>query len=303
MKTFYPDTMTVPEIHKLMVGGVAPRPIALISTLSEKNIPNLAPYSFFNIMSINPTMVAFSTTYRGSERGNKDTHNNLLQTRQCTISVVPHSLVQQINVSAVEFDAKVDEFEKTGLTPLASTIVKPARVSESPFHLECELFLMINSGGKPGAGNIAICKVLAIHIDESKFTEGYVDPVKMDLVGRMSADFYSRADSSSVFTVPRPAYKNCIGFEGLPEFVRNSKILTGNSIGLLANQMSFPTKDDVSSWEHERNISVFSDEIVALSKAGASEKIEIFIENLLNTSQNASDVSGALNLISIINNN
>jgi flavin reductase (DIM6/NTAB) family NADH-FMN oxidoreductase RutF len=209
MLHYEPKDLSVPEVHRLLLGGVAPRPIALVSTISKDGINNLSPFSFFNAFGANPPVVAFSPSRRGRDSTLKDTYNNLLATKECVIQVVTHSMVEQVSLASAEFPPEYDEFIKSGLTPIDSDIVKSKRVKESPFQMECKL-LEIKSFGDGGASaNIAICEVLKFHVAEDLFTDGIIDPVKIDLVARMSGDFYSRA-KEGVFIVEKPIGKNVL---------------------------------------------------------------------------------------------
>ena len=247
MLHYEPKDLTVPEVHRLLLGGVAPRPIALASTISKDGITNLSPFSFFNAFGANPPIVAFSPSRRGRDASLKDTYNNLMDTKEVVIQVVTHSMVEQVSLASAEYPSDIDEFLKSGLTPIDSDLVKPKRVKESPFQMECKL-LEIRSFGNAGASaNIAICEVLKFHVAEDLFTNGIIDPVKIDLVARMSGDFYSRA-SSDVFTLKMPGKKNCIGYDQLPESIKKSEIYSANDLAKLGNVESFPSKEEVEGF-------------------------------------------------------
>jgi len=239
------------QVQTYLLGGVVPRPIALVSTLSEKGLPNLAPFSFFNVFGVNPPTVAFSSTRRIRDCSNKDTYSNLVATKECVIQAVTHSMVQQISLASSDFADDVDEFAKSGLTPVASDLVKPSRVAESPFQLECRLQQMVSLGDGPGSGNLAICEVLKFHIAEEIFDKGAVHPDRIDLVARMGADFYVRATGSAVFTVAKPGRVVGIGFDQLPKFVRESSVLTGNQLAQLAGVERIPVDREVAAFQKE----------------------------------------------------
>lgn len=207
MKTFDVAGLTIPQKMLLFQAGIAPRPIAFVSTISADGINNLAPFSFFNIFGVNPVIVGFSPSRRGRDGTLKDTYNNLMATKECVIQVVTHALVHKSNLASKEFPASVDEFKETGLTPIASELVKPFRVKESPFQMECRLNQMIPLGNGPGSGNLALCEVLKLHVSEAVMSEGnahQIDPHKLDLVARMGQDFYARASGAAVFAVKKP---------------------------------------------------------------------------------------------------
>jgi len=243
MKTFRPGEISHPELHKILLSGVAPRPIALVSTVDAHGVVNLSPYSFFNAFSSNPPIVAFGPAHRATDGTEKDTYNNLLATGECTISTVTYGMVEQVNVSSCNYPPNVDEFVKSGLTKRASRFVKPPGVAESPFMLECRLVQMIDLAPEvKGSGNLAICRVECIHVTHSVFTGNVIDPHKMDLVGRMGLSWYARANGKALFEVHQPKW-NGIGFDELPEHIRLSTILTGNDLARLAGVKDLPKRD------------------------------------------------------------
>ena len=245
MLHYEPKDLSVPEVHKLLLGGVAPRPIALVSTISKDGINNLSPFSFFNAFGANPPVVAFSPSRRGKDATLKDTYNNLSAVKECVIQAVTHSMVEQVSLASAEYAPEVDEFIKSGLTPIDSDIVKPKRVKESPFQMECKL-LELKSFGEGGASaNLAVCKVVKFHVAEDLFTNGIIDPLKIDLVARMSGDYYTRA-SSGVFIVEKPIGKKCIGYDQIPHHIRESEIYSANDLGKFGNSESIPDKEDVN---------------------------------------------------------
>jgi flavin reductase (DIM6/NTAB) family NADH-FMN oxidoreductase RutF len=247
MLHYEPKDLSVPEVHRLLLGGVSPRPIALASTISKDGITNLSPFSFFNAFGANPPIVAFSPSRRGRDASLKDTYNNLMDTGEVVIQVVTYSMVEQVSLSSAEYPSDVDEFLQSGLTPIDSDLVKPKRVKQSPFQMECKL-LEIRSFGNAGASaNIAICEVLKFHVAEDIFTDGIIDPVKIDLVARMSGDFYSRA-GSDVFALKMPGKKNCIGYDKLPMSIKNSEIFSANDLAKFANVESMPSDEEVQSF-------------------------------------------------------
>jgi len=239
--------LSVPEIHKLLLGGVAPRPIALSSTISADGINNLSPFSFFNAFGANPPIVAFSPSRRGKDAALKDTYHNLIATKECVIQAVTYSMVEQISLASTEYAPEVDEFIKSGLTPIDSDLVKPKRVKESPFQMECVLEEMKSFGNGGVSANIAVCRVVKFHVDEDLFTNGVIDPLKIDLVARMSANFYSRA-GAGVFEVEKPVGKKCIGYDQIPLHIRSSEIYSANDLGKFGNTESIPTEEEVNNF-------------------------------------------------------
>ena len=245
MHHYEPKDLSVPEVHKLLLGGVAPRPIALVSTISKDGINNLSPFSFFNAFGANPPVVAFSPSRRGRDASLKDTYNNLMETGECVIQAVTHSIVEQVSLASAEYPPDIDEFVKSGLTPIDSDIVKPKRVKESPFQMECRLLEMKSFGEGGASANLAICEVLKFHVSEDLFTNGIIDPLKIDLVARMSGNFYTRA-GLGVFVVEKPIGKKCIGYDQIPQHIRESEIYSANDLGKFGNSESIPDKEDVN---------------------------------------------------------
>jgi flavin reductase (DIM6/NTAB) family NADH-FMN oxidoreductase RutF len=239
-----PKDITLREVFAHLHGGIAPRPIALVSTLSPDGIHNLAPFSFFNVFGGNPPTVAFSPTRRQRDGKIKDTYFNLVATRECVIQAVTYSIVQQVNLASAEFAPEEDEFVKCGLTPVPSDIVKPPRVAESPFQIECILRQMILLGNGGGSGNLAVCEVVKFHISEEIMTNGQIAPELIDHVGRNGGEYYTRANGPALFTLKRPDDDSVIGYDALPEFVKRSDFFTANDLGQLATCRRIPTLEE-----------------------------------------------------------
>jgi flavin reductase (DIM6/NTAB) family NADH-FMN oxidoreductase RutF len=248
MLHYKPEDISSPEFHKILLGGVGPRPIALVSTLSPDGKNNLSPFSFFNAFGVNPPMIAFSPARRGKDASLKDTYNNLIATKECVVQSVTFSMVEQISLASTEYPSKVDEFIKSGLTPIDSDVVKPKRVKESPFQMECKLIEMKSYGESGGSANIAICEVLRIHVAEDIFTNGIIDPKKIDLVGRMSGNFYCRANGEAIFEVEKPIAKKGIGYDNIPDFIKQSHVFTANNLAKFANVESIPAEKSVKDF-------------------------------------------------------
>ncbi len=247
MRTIIPGQIPTPDFHQFMLGTVAPRPIAFVSTLDKDGTPNLAPYSFFNAFSSNPPIVVFSSNRRVRDNTTKDTLANIRETGECVVNSVSYSIVRQMAVCGVEFPGDVNEFTKSGLTPLPSQFVKPFRVKESPSHMECRLREIITLGDRGGAGHLIICDVLCIHIMEEVIDErGRIDPDKIDLMGRMGRAYYVRACGDALYTIPQPQEIITIGYDNLPESIRLSKQLTGNHLGMLAGMVKLPSESAIA---------------------------------------------------------
>lgn len=243
MRTIAPGDIPNREFHTLLLSGVAPRPIALVSSLNKDGKNNLSPFSFFNAFSSNPPVVVFSPSYRGTDGTAKDTFLNVVETGECTINAVPYRLVEQISLASSNYEHGIDEFEKAALTKRPSVDVAPPGVAESPFIMECRLMQYIElAKGAPASGNLMICRILRIHVAESAFDGAFVDPHRMDLVARMGRNYYCRASGDAVFEVPKPSV-NGIGFDALPDFIRTSELLTGNDLARLAGVGTLPERN------------------------------------------------------------
>lgn len=240
-----PGQLPTAQFHQYMLGAVAPRPIAFVSSLSEAGQPNLAPYSFFNAFSSKPPILVFSSNRRVRDNSTKDTLANVLAVPEVVINVVSHSIVRQMALASIEYPADVNEFEKAGFTALPSRKVKPMRVAESPVQMECRVNQVLPLGEEGGAGHLVICEILLMHIHESVLNEKQqIDPKKIDLMARMGGAWYCRASGDAVMQIVQPVEKIGIGFDGLPQAVRHSNILTGNELAELAAFTVIPEADD-----------------------------------------------------------
>lgn len=236
-----PGTISTPELHGFLLGAVAPRPIALASTLDENGNPNLSPFSFFNVFSANPPIAIFSPARRGRDNTTKHTYENVKKNSEVVINVVNYDLVQQTSLSSTEYADGVNEFTKAGLTAISSENVAPYRVKESPVQLECKVREVVELGNEGGAGNLVICEIVLMHIDENILGEdGKIDQQKIDLVGRLGKNWYVRASGESLFEVEKPLRTLGVGVDAIPKHIQSSFILSGNDLGKLGNVDSIP---------------------------------------------------------------
>jgi flavin reductase (DIM6/NTAB) family NADH-FMN oxidoreductase RutF len=243
MKTIIPSEVSIPILHQYLISSVAPRPICFASTINSDGIPNLAPFSFFNVFSANPPVLIFAPNNSGKTGEPKHTFLNVKQVKEVVINIINHDLLEKMNLAAAPWEYGVSEFEKAGFTPIDSTLVKPYRVKECPVQIECEVMEIKELGVGGGAGNLVICKVLAIHVSEHVLNEeGKIDQKKMNLVGRLGGSWYSKADESALFELKQPM-ETTIGFDKLPENARNSHVLTANDLGRLAALKEYPPKE------------------------------------------------------------
>ena len=251
MISFNPQDLTTGVLHSYLLSAVAPRPIAFASTIDANGNPNLSPFSFFNVFSANPPILIFSPARRVRDNTIKHTLENVEATKEVVINVVNYDLVQQMSLTSTEYPEGTNEFEKAGLTMLASDKIKPFRVAESPIQLECKVNEIVKLGTEGGAGNLVICEVVKLHITEEVLNEDQtINQEKLDLVARAGGSYYSRA-KKGFFEIPKPLQTMGIGVDNMPEHVRNSMILTGNNLGMLANVEALPNEADVDQFVND----------------------------------------------------
>lgn len=245
-----PKEIATAKLHGYLLGAVAPRPIAFASTIDADGNPNLSPFSFFNVFSANPPIAIFSPARRVRNNTTKHTLENAKATKEVVINIVNYDIVEQMSLSSTEYPDGVNEFIKSGLTPVPSETVKPFRVKESPVQLECEVREVIELGTEGGAGNLVVCEIKMVHINEAVLDqEGKIDPRKIDLVARMGGNWYCRANGDALFEIAKPLSTLGIGIDSIPEDIRNSTILTGNNLGQLGNVEALPDETDVNEYK------------------------------------------------------
>jgi len=249
MLTINPKEVKTSELHSYLLGAIAPRPIAFASTIDKNGGLNLSPFSFFNIFSTKPPIIIFSPARSGRTGSTKNTFDNIKEVPEVVINVVNYAIVQQASLSSGEYPKGVNEFIKAGLTPVPSTLIKPFGVKESPAKLECVVKQVIELGQEGGAGNLVICEVVLMHIDEKVLDKNKnIDPHKIDLVARMGANYYCRAWGDAIFEVVKPSAQS-IGVDKIPEKIRLSKVLTGNNLGQLGNVEKLPEIVEINEFK------------------------------------------------------
>lgn len=255
MRTVNPKEVSVGRFHYLMLGTVAPRPIAFASTVDKDGNVNLSPYSFFNCFSANPPIMVFSPARRVRDNTMKHTLDNMREVPEVVINIVNFPIVEQMSLSSTEYPKGVNEFVKAGLTEIASTNVKPPRVKESPASFECKVKDIIELGQEGGAGHLVICEVVLAHFSDGIFDDDdKIDPFKIDLVGRMGGDWYTRANGESLFEITKPLRTMGIGVDAIPNAIRYSTILSGNDLGKLGNVEALPTKDEIEKMREDAEV-------------------------------------------------
>ena len=261
-----PKDLSTKDLHGYLLSSVGPRPIALVSTIDNEGRPNLSPFSFFNVFSANPPIAIFSPARRVRNNTIKHTLQNVASTKEVVINVVSYPIVEQTSLSSTEYKKGVNEFIKSGLTPIESIQVKPYRVKESPVQMECIVKNIISLGEEGGAGNLVVCEIVKMHVSENILNEDHkIDPNKIDLVGRMGGNWYCRASNSSLFEVQKPNSKIGIGYDQLPQQIRNSHILSGNDLAKLANVESLPSMEEVEKFK-------LNEDLVKILKSSVDEE-------------------------------
>jgi flavin reductase (DIM6/NTAB) family NADH-FMN oxidoreductase RutF len=255
MLTINPKEISVGKMHAYLLGAVTPRPIAFASTVDKDGNVNLSPFSFFNCFGANPPILIFSPARRGRDNTTKHTYENLKEVPEVVINVVNYDMVQQTSLASTEYPRGVNEFVKAGFTELPSSKVRPPRVKESPISMECNVLNIIETGNEGAAGNLVICEIVLMHINEEILdAEGKIDPWKLDAVARLGSDWYCRVQGDSIFKVPKPLDKLGIGFDQIPESIRKSNVLTGNDLGQLANVEQLPDEDSIRAFKNKPEI-------------------------------------------------
>ena len=244
MKTISPKDLNKLQLQTLLQTAIAPRPIALASTIDKDGNINLSPFSFFNMFSSNPPVVIFSPARRVRDNTTKHTLENVLEIPEVVIGIVNFKIVQQISLASTEYEKGVNEFVKSGLTMKDSDVVRPKLIDDCPVNLECKVLEIKHLGTEGGAGNLVICEILKIHVREEYLNEeGNLDQMKLDLVARLGGNWYSRNNENNLFEVPKPLVTKGIGFDLLPNEIKYSKVFTGNDLGMLANVEKLPNGD------------------------------------------------------------
>lgn len=269
MLEIIPKDISVQRLHQYLLGSVGPRPIALASTIDAEGNPNLAPFSFFNVFSANPPILIFSPARSGRSNSLKDTYYNVKEIPEVVINVVTFEIAESVSLASSPYAKGISEFEKSGLTPVPSHLIRPLRVKESPVQFECKVNQIMELGTDGGAGNLIICEVIKIHLEESILTiEGMIDTLKIDLVSRMGGDWYCRANAANLFEIKKPITTCGIGFDALPPDILKSKILLAQDLARLAGIEALPDETEVNEYKLLELSDVF------ISHVGAAEKLE-----------------------------
>lgn len=262
MLTLNPSDLTTTELQNYLQYAIAPRPICFVSTIDKQGNVNLSPFSFFNLFSINPPICIFSPSRRVRDNTTKHSLENILEVPECVINVVNYNMVRQTSLASVEYPKGINEFIKAGFTPLASELVKPPRVAESPVQMECIIKQVIPLGEHAGAGNLVMAEIKRIHIREDILSDsGGIDQEKIDLVARLGGDWYCRA-SDNLFKVEKPVRTLGIGVDSIPAVIRNSHILSGNNLGQLGNVEDLPSDEEIEFFKSDFELKLILDSTI-----------------------------------------
>ena len=251
------------DVQNYLQHAIAPRPICFASTIDKEGNVNLSPFSFFNLFSSNPPVVIFSPARRVRDNTTKHSLENVLEVPEVVINIVDYDMVQQTSLASCEFAKGTNEFIKAGFTEEKATLVSPPMVKESKIKLECKVLEVKPLGTEGGAGNLVICEVLCMHVDESILdadpsatAQGLpkIDQTKIHHVARLGGDWYAKIDETNLFKVAKPNTQIGIGVDVLPESIRKSSILTGNNLGQLANVHEMPFVDPAFNDDKLKNI-------------------------------------------------
>ena len=249
MLTISPEEVSVPVFQRYMQAAVVPRPIAFASSVDGVGNVNLSPFSFFNMFGFNPPVLVFSPSRRGRDNTTKHTLQNVQEVKEVVINIVNYPIVQQASLASTEYPKGINEFHKSGLTPVPSVRVSPPRIGESPVSFECLVRDIIPLGDRGGAGNLVVCEVVLMHVREEILSgEQMIDPFKLDAVARLGDNWYCRVGGEALFQVPKPLRQIGIGVDQIPHDIRNSRILTGNDLGMLGNVEQLPDPESIRQY-------------------------------------------------------
>ena len=256
MRTIQITSLSLAEKMNWLQYAIAPRPIALASTIDKAGTVNLSPFSFFNLFSYNPPIVIFSPSLRGRDSSTKHTLENIKEVPEVVINICDYDMVQQTSLSSCEYPGHVDEFLKAGFNKLSSTIIKPPRVKEAKVQMECKVTEIKSLGTTGGAGQLVIAEVMCMHVDESILNDDglMIDQTKFHHVGRLGGNWYCVVKKENLFEVEKPNRELGIGIDALPKNIRESEILTGNNLAQLANAREIPFINAAFEDEQLKNI-------------------------------------------------
>ena len=260
MLEIHPDDILIKDLHQYMLSSIGPRPIALASTIDVNGNNNVSPFSFFNIFSAKPPIAIFSPARRIRNNSTKDTLENIKQIKEVVINVVNYDLAEKASLSSGEYPPEVDEFIKAGLTTIPSKKIRPFRVTESPVQMECKVNQIIELGQKGGAGNLIICEIILIHINENILDDNnQIDQNKIQLVGRLGKNWYCKGFDDGLFKINKPTKDLCVGFDRIPNSIKTSYILNQSDLAKLASISILPNKSEIDSFKKSPEIKIINE--------------------------------------------
>lgn len=248
MLSINPSDIPMPKLHEYLLSAIAPRPIAFVSTIDKEGKVNLSPFSFFNVFGSNPPTLVFSPARSGRTGATKNTHDNVMDVPECVVNIAHYDMLYQMNLAAHMYPKGVDEFAKSGLTKVESVTVKPPRVAECYVQMECKVKQVLETGQGGGAGNLIICEVTMIHINNKVLNEeGSIDPFKMNYIARMGKQFWAKVGIDNIITIPgfKMANELGIGWDALPENITHSQYLSANDVAQIASLHTLPTTEEL----------------------------------------------------------
>jgi len=252
MLSITPGEISTAKLHAYMLASIAPRPICFASTVDKEGNVNLSPYSFFNAFGSNPSTLIFSPARRVRDNTIKHTLENVMETMEVCINVVNYEMVWQMSLASTEYEKGINEFEKAGFSEIASDIIRAPRVKESPVQFECKVREIIETGNEGGAGNLIVCEILKMHINEAVLDdEQRIDQNKIQLVSRLGGNWYGKAFGDSLFEIEKPVRNKGIGVDAIPENIRLSTVLTGNKLSQLGNVERLPTEAEIINFAED----------------------------------------------------
>lgn len=270
--------LTAVQKQNYLQHAIAPRPVCFASTIDRQGQVNLSPFSFFNMFSSQPPIVVFSPARRVRDNSTKHTLENILEVPEVVINIVDYAMVQQISLASCDFPKEVNEFVKAGFTAEPATTIAPPMVKESKVKMECLVREVKSLGNEGGAGNLVICEVMVMHIDDAILNEqGFIDQRKIHHIARLGGDWYCKVDEHNLFQVEKPNIKLGIGIDALPAPIRNSNILTGNHLGQLANVHDMPLVDPAFHDDRLKNIVQY----YAVSPDEMEKELQLYAKELL----------------------
>ena len=275
-----------PQMHRYLLGAVAPRPIGFVSTINSQGQANLSPFSFFNVFSSHPPILIFSPARSGRDNSTKHSLQNVQEVGEAVIHVVDYALLEQMRLSSHSYPKNVNEFTKAGLHPIKSTKVRPPRVAEAPVAFECHIEQIIPLGDQGGAGNLVLCRVVWMHFKKNILSpDGLPDAHKLDLVARMGGEWYCRASGTALFSCDKIPTDPGMGMDQLPNSAKNSTVLSSNDLARLAAEAQAPSPEEIAAISRSKKYQNLSQH--SQNAKGLRYALHFWAKELLDESQHS----------------